>query len=37
MLARRAEPFSIRDDHQRRTEAGGVVATVTRIAQKNLK
>lgn len=37
MLARRAEPFSVRDDHQRRAKAGGVIATVTGITQKNLQ
>lgn len=36
MLARRAEPLSIRDDHQRRAKAGCVVAAVTRVTQQNL-
>lgn len=36
MLARRAEPLSIRDDHQRGAEAGCVVAAVTGVTQQNL-
>lgn len=37
MLAWRAKPFSIGDDHEGGSEAGCMVPTITRVAQQNLK
>lgn len=37
VLAGRAEPFAIRDDHERGPQAGCVVAAVTGVAQQDLE
>lgn len=37
MLAWRAKPFSIRDDHERGSETGCMIPTITRVAQQNLE
>lgn len=36
MLTGRTEPFSIRDDHERRSQTGRVIAAVTGIAKQDL-